>query len=160
MHKFMDIEIPQEYLEGLPPELVELFKKGKIDGHITNDELMSAFPNAESDLDMLDEIYTRLMKLHIDIVDNLDKEEIFKAGAKGGEVDLSDISDDSIRMYLNEIGRYALIDSEEEVRLGRLIKQGDQIARKKLAEANLRLVVSIAKKYMGRGLGLLDLIQE
>ncbi|MFO0764045.1 MAG: sigma-70 family RNA polymerase sigma factor [Candidatus Gracilibacteria bacterium] len=156
----MDIEIPQEYLEGLPPELVELFKKGKIDGHITNDELMSAFPNAESDLDMLDEIYTRLMKLHIDIVDNLDKEEIFKAGAKGGEVDLSDISDDSIRMYLNEIGRYALIDSEEEVRLGRLIKQGDQIARKKLAEANLRLVVSIAKKYMGRGLGLLDLIQE
>ena len=121
---------------------------------------MSAFPNAESDLDMLDEIYTRLMKLHIDIVDNLDKEEIFKTGAKVGEVDLSDISDDSIRMYLNEIGRYPLIDSEEEVRLGRLIKQGDQMARKKLAEANLRLVVSIAKKYMGRGRGLLDLIQE
>ena len=160
MQKFLDIEIPQEYLEGLPPELVELFKKWKVEGHITNDELMSAFPNAESDLDMLDEIYTRLMKLHIDIVDNLDKEEIFKAWAKGGEVDLSDISDDSIRMYLNEIGRYALIDSEEEVRLGRLIKQGDQMARKKLAEANLRLVVSIAKKYMGRGLGLLDLIQE
>mgnify|MGYP002346030164 CR=1 FL=1 len=160
MQKFLDIEIPQEYLEGLPPELIELFKKWKVDGHITNDELMSAFPNAESDLDMLDEIYTRLMKLHIDIVDNLDKEEIFKTGAKVGEVDLSDISDDSIRMYLNEIGRYPLIDSEEEVRLGRLIKQGDQMARKKLAEANLRLVVSIAKKYMGRGLGLLDLIQE
>lgn len=63
-------------------------------------------------------------------------------------------------MYLNEIGRYPLIDADEEVRLGRLIKRGDQEARRILAKANLRLVVSIAKKYMGRGLGLLDLIQE
>jgi RNA polymerase primary sigma factor len=121
-------------------------------------------PHAEEDVDKLDEIYTRLMKLNIEIVDSFDKDEIFKQGntseEKAQEIDLSDISDDSIRMYLNEIGRFHLIDAEEEVRLGRLIKKGSQDARKKLAEANLRLVVSIAKKYMGRGLGLLDLIQE
>lgn len=73
---------------------------------------------------------------------------------------LSEISDDSIRMYLNEIGRVPLLNTEEEIDLGRRIKKGDQEARKALAAANLRLVVSIAKKYMGRGLGLLDLIQE
>jgi len=124
---------------------------------------MAAMPHAEDDLDKLDDIYTRLMKLGVDIVDSLDKDELFKgdpAVEKAAEIDLSEISDDSIRMYLNEIGRFPLIDAEEEIRLGRLIKRGDQAARKKLAEANLRLVVSIAKKYMGRGLGLLDLIQE
>jgi RNA polymerase primary sigma factor len=101
------------------------------------------------------------MKLGVEIVDSFDKDELFKKdAAKGQEIDLSEISDDSIRMYLNEIGRFPLIDADEEVRLGRLIKQGNQDSRRKLAEANLRLVVSIAKKYMGRGLGLLDLIQE
>lgn len=64
------------------------------------------------------------MKLSIDIVDTLEKDELFKGGSeKGGEIDLSEISDDSIRMYLNEIGRFSLIDAEEEVRLGRLIKK-------------------------------------
>jgi RNA polymerase primary sigma factor len=102
------------------------------------------------------------MRLNIEIVDTMGKEVLLKASSeeKAAEIDLSEISDDSIRMYLNEIGRFSLIDAEEEVRLGRLIKKGDQGARRKLAEANLRLVVSIAKKYMGRGLGLLDLIQE
>lgn len=141
-----------------------LIKKGKVEGKITYDELLAAMPHAEDDVDKLDDIYTRLMKLNIEIVDSFDKDEMFKQGhtseEKAQEIDLSDISDDSIRMYLNEIGRFHLIDAEEEVRLGRLIKKGSQDARKKLAEANLRLVVSIAKKYMGRGLGLLDLIQE
>jgi RNA polymerase primary sigma factor len=122
---------------------------------------MAAMPNAEDDLDLLDDVYTRLLKLNIEVVDTLEKEELLKGlDVKEGEINLSEISDDSIRMYLNEIGRYPLIDAEEEVRLGRLIKRGDQEARKILAKANLRLVVSIAKKYMGRGLGLLDLIQE
>ena len=102
------------------------------------------------------------MKLGIDIVDTMEKDTLLKTSQeeKALEIDLSEISDDSIRMYLNEIGRFSLIDADEEVRLGRLIKKGDQTARRKLAEANLRLVVSIAKKYMGRGLGLLDLVQE
>lgn len=162
LQKFIDVTVPAEMLEGLEENMVLLFKKGKVEGRITHDELMAAMPNAEDDLDKLDDIYTRLMKLGVEIVDSLDKEELFKHDEKekAHEIDLSEISDDSIRMYLNEIGRFALIDAEEEVRLGRLIKRGDQSARRKLAEANLRLVVSIAKKYMGRGLGLLDLIQE
>jgi len=127
---------------------------------------MNAIPNAEDDVDLLDEIYSRFMALEVDVVDSLDKVNLFsidKKGKKdshGGAISLSEISDDSIRMYLNEIGRVELLSAEEEVELGRRIKLGDQEARKSLAAANLRLVVSIAKKYMGRGLGLLDLIQE
>lgn len=78
MQKFLDLEVPAEYLEGLEVAVQELIKKGRREGHITNDELMTAFPHAESDLDTLDDIYTRLMKLNIEIVDNLDKDEIFK----------------------------------------------------------------------------------
>lgn len=164
LQKFIDVSVPAEFLEGLSEGLQLLIKKGKVEGKITYDELLAVMPNAEDDVDKLDEIYTRLMKLNIEIVDSLSKEELFKHGPtsedKANDIDLSEISDDSIRMYLNEIGRFPLIDAEEEVRLGRLIKKWAQDARKKLAEANLRLVVSIAKKYMGRGLGLLDLIQE
>lgn len=162
LQKFIDVTIPAELLEGLSDELQLLFKKGKVEGRITHDELANALPSIEENLDLVDDIYTRLMKLNIEIVDTMDKDVLLKSSSeeKAAEIDLSEISDDSIRMYLNEIGRFSLIDAEEEVRLGRLIKKGDQAARRKLAEANLRLVVSIAKKYMGRGLGLLDLIQE
>jgi RNA polymerase primary sigma factor len=76
------------------------------------------------------------------------------------EVDLLEISNDSVRMYLSEIGRVPLIDARKEVDLARRIRKGDAGAKQQLAEANLRLVVSIAKKYMGRGLSFLDLIQE
>ena len=84
---------------------------------------MSAIGNVEDDIDKLDDIYTRLLKLSIEVVDSFDKEEMFKASEKEQEIELSEISDDSIRMYLNEIGRFPLIDAEEEVRLGRLIKK-------------------------------------
>jgi RNA polymerase primary sigma factor len=76
------------------------------------------------------------------------------------EVDLLEISNDSVRMYLSEIGRVPLIDAKKEVELARRIRKGDASAKQQLAEANLRLVVSIAKKYIGRGLSFLDLIQE
>ncbi|MDD2907714.1 MAG: sigma-70 family RNA polymerase sigma factor [Candidatus Gracilibacteria bacterium] len=151
-------------LEGMPEEIQELMKKGKKEGNVTQDEIMSAIPNAEDDIDLLDEIYTRFLQLEIDIVDNMDKENLFSSDEKKkkdkSNISLSEISDDSIRMYLNEIGRVELLSSEEEIELGKQIRSGSMEARKKLAAANLRLVVSIAKKYMGRGLGLLDLIQE
>ncbi len=166
MQKFIDNEVPEEILEWMPEEVQELMKKGKIEGKITQDELMNAVPNAEDDVDFLDEIYSRLMTLEVDVVDSLDKAHLFDSEKKGklkdpnGAISLSEISDDSIRMYLNEIGRVELLNAQQEISLGKRIKAGDQEARKALAAANLRLVVSIAKKYMGRGLGLLDLIQE
>ena len=90
---------------------------------------------------------------------DLPKEEA-KKRKKEREVDLLEISNDSVRMYLSEIGRVPLIDAKKEVELARRIRKGDASAKQQLAEANLRLVVSIAKKYIGRGLSFLDLIQE
>ncbi len=159
LKKFLDVSVPEEYLEGLSDELKFLFKKWKAEGKLVYDEVMTALPDGD-DIEFMDEIFSRLAKLEIELVDSLDQGDVFKNQEKKEEIDLSEISDDSVRMYLNEIGRFNLIDAEEEVRLGRLIQKWDQDARKRLAEANLRLVVSIAKKYMGRWLGLLDLVQE
>lgn len=158
--KFIDVSVAQEFLDGLPENLQLLLKKWKAEGKLVYDEVMGALPPGD-DIELMDEVFSRLAKLWVELVDSLDQEDIFKdAGKKKEEIDLSEISDDSIRMYLNEIGRFPLIDGGEEVRLGHLIQKWDQEARRKLAEANLRLVVSIAKKYMWRGLGLLDLVQE
>lgn len=171
LKKFIDTKVPEHILDGMPEGVQELMKKWKLYGKVTHDELMTAIPNAEEDLDLLDDVYTRFLELKVDIVDNLDKENLFDSNKKDkskdkekknikDSVDLSKISDDSIRMYLNEIWRVDLLTPEEEIDLWKRIKKWDQSARKKLAAANLRLVVSIAKKYMWRGLGLLDLIQE
>lgn len=165
MQKFIDNEVPEEILEDMPEGVQELMKKWKIDGRITQDELMNALPNAEDDVDLLDDIYSRMMSIWVDVIDSLDKDSLFTSDKKEkpetqNSISLSEISDDSIRMYLNEIGRVSLLNAEQEIELGRRIKLWDQEARKELAAANLRLVVSIAKKYMGRWLGLLDLIQE
>ncbi len=167
MQKFIDTEVPAEFLEWMSQPVQDLMKKWKVDGRITQDELMNAVPNAEDDVDLLDEIYSRFMAIDVDVVDSLDQVNLFESNKKStgkkeatGAVSLSEISDDSIRMYLNEIGRVELLTGEQEVSLWARIKAGDQEARKALAAANLRLVVSIAKKYMWRGLGLLDLIQE
>ncbi len=86
---------------------------------------MAVLPKAEEDIELLDRIYNVLMQLDIELIDNLDKENLFETSKEEKQelIDLSEISDDSIRMYLNEIGRYPLIDAEEEVRLGRLIKK-------------------------------------
>lgn len=160
LKKFLDVTVAPEFLEWLSDKMQLLFKKGKAEGKLVYDEVMTALPPGD-DIEFMDEVFSRLAKLGVELVDSLDWDDMFKdAGKKNQDIDLSEISDDSIRMYLNEIGRFPLIDAEEEVRLGHLIQKWDQDARKKLAEANLRLVVSIAKKYMGRGLGLLDLVQE
>ena len=165
IQSFIDVKVPEHILEWMPDEVQELMKKWKVEWKITQDELMAAIPNAEEDIDFLDDIFKRFMELKIDIVDNLEKDNLFsstewKKEKTKSDISLTEISNDSIRMYLNEIGRVELLSSEEEIELWKQIKAGSMEARKKLAAANLRLVVSIAKKYMWRGLWLLDLIQE
>jgi len=165
LQSFVDVKVSEELLEGMPDEVQLLMKKGKLEWKITQDELMSAIPNAEEDIDLLDDIFKRFMDLKIEIVDNLEKDNLFDSNKKDDKksknsISLSEISNDSIRMYLNEIWRVDLLNSEQELSLWKRIKAGDMQARKDLAAANLRLVVSISKKYMWRGLWLLDLIQE
>lgn len=163
IQKFIDIEVPEEILEWMPYKVQELMKKWKREWYVTQDEVISVIPNAEEDIDLLDEIYSRFLQLNIEIVDNMDKTKLFKSvewKKDNSSVSLSEISDDSIRMYLNEIWRVELLSSEEEIEIWKQIRAWSMEARKKLAAANLRLVVSIAKKYMWRWLSLLDLIQE
>lgn len=148
-----------------------LIRKGREQRFVTQQELMKAVPDVESNIFLLDEIYSLFMDLGIEVLDVKQsliwkkEEEIVevkedKKKKKKKEVDLQEIANDSIRMYLCEIGKVKLLTGKEEIELARAIARGDQTAKQRLAEANLRLVVSIAKKYIGRGLSFLDLIQE
>ncbi len=174
----------RQKLDNLPPMISDLVGRGKDKGFITQQELEQALPNAEDNLDQLDTLFQVLMDEGIEVVDVRDdliwsvgaeekaskKTEAVKKKMKEKidtgpsddeqQVDFNEISDDSVRMYLREIGQVALLKGTEEVDLAKRVEQGDILAGKQLAEANLRLVVSIAKKYIGRGLSLLDLIQE
>jgi len=142
-----------------PKELEKLLDKGRQSGFVTYQEILQTFETPEKKIPLLDALYDEFFLQGIDIREGRKLLEIeAEASQKVGE--LKDISDDSVRMYLREIGRISLLTAQDEIRLAKRIEAGDETAKKKLAEANLRLVVSIAKKYIGRGLSLLDLIQE
>ena len=144
---------------------VKLLSKGRERGFVTYDEILKEFPNIETDVMFLDELYNQLSSGVIDVLEaggmlDIEKEEeVIKKYASGGR---GDSAYDSIQMYLKEIGQYPLISASVEKDLAKKIQQGDEEAKNLLARANLRLVVSIAKKYVGRSadLTLLDLIQE
>ena len=146
-----------------------LLEKGKKEGFITQEEVLEVFPLAEDYLEGLDNFYAKVIEEGIDIFENITEEEI-KEGEKlaksfAREIEVLTTLEtpsvvDPVRMYLREIGRIPLLKAEEEVSLAQRIEKGSLAAKKKLAESNLRLVVSIAKRYVGRGLTLLDLIQE
>lgn len=151
----------------LSPEVINeridsLINIGKEQGFVTRDDIVTLIPQADSESELLDEIYSQLNDHEIDIVSAKDIEEEPEEDVANAinETTLKEIADDSVRLYLREIGRYPLIRSEEEVVLAKRIIDGDKKAGHALAQANMRLVVSIAKKYVGRGLDLLDLIQE
>ena len=142
----------------------KLLEKGKDRGFITYDEVLKEFPNIESDVEFLDELYTKLNASGVDIVEGGGLLDMDTVGGKDKSVYSrnQDSQYDSIQIYLKEIGQYPLIHAHEEKELARRIQDGDEEAKNLLARANLRLVVSIAKKYVGRSpdLTLLDLIQE
>ncbi|MBU3935006.1 sigma-70 family RNA polymerase sigma factor, partial [Patescibacteria group bacterium] len=147
----------------IPPEKMEdLLRKGQERGFVTTSELLYAIPDIEKDIPQLEEIYENFQQKGIEIKESRefleikkDKKEKKKKPLIGGKID-------PIQMYLKEIGKVGFLTAKEEKELAKKIERGDEEAKNRLALANLRLVVSIAKKYVGRSpnLTMLDLIQE
>lgn len=155
-------------LADLPQAAVDLIKKGKSAGFITQEEVLAIFPKAEEHLPELDELYERLINASVDIFETMAEDlDDGQKSASDLEKELGAIAalddngaTDPVRMYLKEIGRIPLLNAKEEVELAKRAEKGERRAKDKLISSNLRLVVSIAKKYLGRGMTMLDLIQE
>ncbi|SEF73926.1 RNA polymerase primary sigma factor [Caloramator fervidus] len=140
----------------------QLIEKGKKNGVLTYKEIMDALEDIDLSPEQIEKVYEILESMGIEVIDDMDDFNPDQLLEEDLELSLPEgISiDDPVRMYLKEIGKVPLLSAEEEIELAKRIEQGDQEAKKKLAEANLRLVVSIAKRYVGRGMLFLDLIQE
>lgn len=144
----------------------DVIETGKRKGVLTYKEINDALNGAEIDAENLDKLLGALEEMKIDVVDSESDKDILEEETEDLDTDI-DLSvpdgisiDDPVRMYLKEIGKVNLLTADEEVELARRMAEGDEAAKRKLAEANLRLVVSIAKRYVGRGMLFLDLIQE
>ncbi|MCX6740026.1 MAG: sigma-70 family RNA polymerase sigma factor [Candidatus Parcubacteria bacterium] len=148
-----------------------LLEKGRSRGFVTEQELIYTFPDVEEYLDLFEKFLDTLEDNTVQVIapkggmlsTAKEKEEVFEKigiGKDKKKFDLSEISEDSIQMYLREIGKVPLLSGEEEMSLARRKDKGDKDAFKKIVQANLRLVVSIAKKFVGKSMSLLDLIQE
>ena len=146
-----------------------LLKLGKEKGYVTYEQLAEELKGLELDSDTLDDLYNTFIENHIEIVseeglngeeddgdDDASPDKILEELSSAKDIKISD----PVRMYLKELGRINLLSSDEEFEYAKLAEQGDEYAKKMLAESNLRLVVSIAKRYVGRGMLFLDLIQE
>jgi len=153
-------------------DVKQLVDKGKKRGVLTYTEVMDSLQGIDLTPEQIDDIYEKLAGMGIDVIPEatdlepieVNNESLQSNGTEEVEVDLTVPEgigiDDPVRMYLKEIGRIPLLTPEEEVELAKRMEEGDEEAKRRLAEANLRLVVSIAKRYVGRGMLFLDLIQE
>jgi RNA polymerase primary sigma factor len=162
-------EVTEITIEDLQKKLLAQAKK---DGKLDQRDIFSLIPDVPENTEVLDGLYTQLADLNIDIVSATDPKtgEFTSKWAEEEEEEeeivlddkayLDDIADDSVRLYLREIGKIPLLTTEEELALAHRVVAGEKKAKDQMAEANMRLVVSIAKRYVGRGLDLLDLIQE
>ena len=143
--------------------LEELIETGKQKGVLTYKEVMETLDDLELDAEQIERIYDRLEALNVYVVEEIEVPEDINEEIAEIETDIGGEGiaiDDPVRMYLKEIGKVPLLSAQEEIDLARRMAEGDQDAKQKLAEANLRLVVSVAKRYVGRGMLFLDLIQE
>ena len=142
----------------------ELIKLGEKQGYLTYEKIMDELEDKELEPDVIERIYDLLEEKNIDVVNEAPDDDEDEDDDDSSDLDLSVPDgvgiDDPVRMYLKEIGKVPLLTAEEEVELAKRMEAGDITAKQELAEANLRLVVSIAKKYVGRGMMFLDLIQE
>ena len=145
-------------------KIAELLETGKQRGILTYNEVMDALGEFELDQDQIERIYGEIEEMNIDVVEEVEIPEDINEEIAEIETVLASTEgvniDDPVRMYLKEIGRVPLLTAQEEVDIATRMAEGDQDAKHQLAEANLRLVVSIAKRYVGRGMLFLDLIQE
>ena len=148
--------------------VVDLMEQGKAKGKLTTKEITDALEELDFDAEQMDKLYDSLEGLNIEIIEDYNPEEdvdFTKDESLNLELEAALASegvniDDPVKVYLKEIGRVPLLSAEEEIELATRMNEGDAYARKRLSEANLRLVVSIAKRYVGRGMQFLDLIQE
>lgn len=149
----------------------KLIKKAKKDGRIEQRQIFKEIPDTPENLDILDKLHAELTEAGVEVVeatepspddfsDQWAEEEEEEEVVVTEQMYADDVSDDSVRLYLREIGKIPLLKPDEELELAYKVVAGDKRAKDKMAEANMRLVVSIAKRYVGRGLDLLDLIQE
>ncbi|MCD7890710.1 MAG: RNA polymerase sigma factor RpoD [Ruminococcus sp.] len=145
-----------------------LMERGKTTGKLTTKEITDALEKLDFDVDQLNSFYDNCENFDIEIIEDMNVDPDLKIGLESTTTDDLEMAlstdgiaiDDPVKIYLKEIGRVPLLTPEEEIQLAQRMAAGDTYAKKKLAEANLRLVVSIAKKYVGRGMQFLDLIQE
>jgi RNA polymerase primary sigma factor len=163
-----DTKQDEKTLEAVKEKLIEQAKK---DGKIDQREILKKIPDTPENIDILESVYTELAEAGVELVEatepnaedfsnDWEDEDAEEDITLSDQVYLDDIADDSVRLYLREIGKIPLLKPDEELELAYKVKSGDKRAKDKMAEANMRLVVSIAKRYVGRGLDLLDLIQE
>ena len=145
-----------------------LVEQGQANGKLTTKEITDALEELDFDVDQINSFYDRCEALNIEIVEDMNVDTDLKIGMDSSITDDLEMAlstegiaiDDPVKIYLKEIGRVPLLTTEEEIELAQRMAKGDKYAKKRLSEANLRLVVSIAKKYVGRGMQFLDLIQE
>ncbi|MDR0840233.1 MAG: RNA polymerase sigma factor RpoD [Christensenellaceae bacterium] len=153
----------KEAPQNAAAKIEEIIEAGKVKGVLTYKEVMDALSELELDTEQVERIYDRLEALNIYVVEEVEvaediNEEIAEVETEIGGDGIA--IDDPVRMYLKEIGKVPLLTAQEEVDIAKRMADGDLDAKRQLAEANLRLVVSVAKRYVGRGMLFLDLIQE
>jgi RNA polymerase primary sigma factor len=164
---------PAEEPLSIEEQKQKLLERAKKEGHVEQQDIVAIIPETPENAEALDALYTELADANIEITTTEPNAANFTAEWEAEETEEEavvatntpvylddDVADDSVRLYLREIGKIPLLKADEELALAQRVVAGDKLAKDQMAEANMRLVVSIAKRYVGRGLDLLDLIQE